>query len=385
MFYRAIPILILLLFAQTVSAKRFLGKQLLVDVRVGTELAAINDNQNDLPLLEAGETFEIELFLVGGRANRTRDITIAFDNRNNEFANFFQIKNVRGILPEHTQQGPTTANICADFPVAIPVNDYLATITLSVKRTITPTIAIRFDPRRTTVMDDKTWGRDTLDVNQARIFFGRPDYNLRLDLNTAPGNQNLLDFSGVKPENEIAVQVFGENIKFINGYIFRFEYDATQLEFTAFEPGSALPSVQSLAPLEAALDSPFADIEVTAASFGLTSQVDDGLLGTLKFLPTERFNTTGVRMTSAEVRRSGEFRPFFAPLLVTLSSLNADFDNDGFVDFRDFILFGERFGSTEGDGRYDERFDLTPDGVINFSDFVLFTESLTLFTVTVIN
>lgn len=90
-------------------------------------------------------------------------------------------------------------------------------------------------------------------------------------------------------------------------------------------------------------------------------------------------------MTSAEVRRAGEYRPFFAPLVVSLSSLNADFDNDGFVDFRDFVLFAERFGAAEGDALYAPQFDLAPDGVINLADFLLFTESLTLFTVTVLD
>lgn len=385
MFYRAIPILLLVLFAHTVCAKRFAGKQLRIDTRVGAELSATNDSQIDLPLLEAGETFDIELFLVDGHTNRTRDITIAFDNTNNKFGDFFQIEKIKGILPQHDRPGPTTISACADFPVVIPPNDYLATVTLTVKRAVLPGLTLGFNAARTYIMDEQSWARDRLDVSQATIFFGRPDYDLRLDLNTAPGNQNLLEFSGIKSSTEIALQIFGERIKFMNGFIFRFEYDTTQLTFTDFEAGDALPSVQTIAPLQTQLDSPFADVEVTAASFGRTAQVENGLLGTLKFTPTELFTTTGIRMTSAEVRRSGEFRPFFAPLVVSLSSLNADFNNDGFVDFRDFVLFAERFGAQEGDTLYEPQFDLTPDGTINLADFLLFTESLTLFTITVLN
>ncbi|MDP6037890.1 MAG: hypothetical protein QGG64_05020, partial [Candidatus Latescibacteria bacterium] len=385
MFYRVIPILFTILIAHTISAERFQGKRLRIDTHVGTELSAVNDNQADLPLLEAGETFEIELFLDESRANRTRDITIAFNNTNNQFGEFFDIVKIEGILPQHNQTGPTTISICANFPVVIPVNEYLATVTLSVKRAVLPGLVLGLDAARTYVMDEKSWARDHLDVSQAVIFFGRPDYDLRLDLNTATGNQNLVEFSGIKSDTEIAVQIFGESIRFMNGFIFRFEYDATQLEFTAFDPGNVLPNVQILAPIQTQLDSPFADVEVTAASFGRTAQSENGLLGTLKFTPTELFTTTGIRMTSAEVRRSGEFRPFFAPLVVNLASLNADFDNDGFVDFRDFILFAERFGTQKGDTLYESQFDLTPDGVINLADFLLFTESLTLFTITVLD
>lgn len=108
MFYRAIPLLLLTLFAHTVCASRFSGKLLHVDTRVGTELSAINDNQVDLPFLAAGETFDIELFLDDGRANRTRDITVAFDNTNNQFGEFFDIVKIVGILPQHDRPGPTT-------------------------------------------------------------------------------------------------------------------------------------------------------------------------------------------------------------------------------------------------------------------------------------
>ncbi|MDP6040444.1 MAG: beta-propeller fold lactonase family protein, partial [Candidatus Latescibacteria bacterium] len=46
----------------------------------------------------------------------------------------------------------------------------------------------------------------------------------------------------------------------------------------------------------------------------------------------------------------------------------ADFDGSGKVDFGDFLLFVNVFGSNESDAR----FDLDEDGRINFSDFLLF-------------
>ena len=49
-----------------------------------------------------------------------------------------------------------------------------------------------------------------------------------------------------------------------------------------------------------------------------------------------------------------------------------DFDQNGTVDFPDFLLFVGKFGSKQGDETYEDRFDLDGDGVIDFSDFLNF-------------
>ena len=49
-----------------------------------------------------------------------------------------------------------------------------------------------------------------------------------------------------------------------------------------------------------------------------------------------------------------------------------DFDGNGIVDFPDFLLFVGKFGSKQGDERYEDRFDLDGNGVIGFSDFLNF-------------
>ena len=51
-----------------------------------------------------------------------------------------------------------------------------------------------------------------------------------------------------------------------------------------------------------------------------------------------------------------------------------DFDNNQVVDFADFLLFTNAFGSVQGDAVFDERMDLVPDGMINFADFIVFTQ-----------
>ena len=56
-------------------------------------------------------------------------------------------------------------------------------------------------------------------------------------------------------------------------------------------------------------------------------------------------------------------------------ALTPDFDRDGQVGFPDFLVFVSQFGTRQGDGRYDARYDLDGDGEIGFSDFLIFSSS----------
>ncbi len=50
-----------------------------------------------------------------------------------------------------------------------------------------------------------------------------------------------------------------------------------------------------------------------------------------------------------------------------------DFNEDGVIDFADFLLFVNVFGREEGDALYNPHMDMDKDGVIAFNDFILFT------------
>ncbi len=60
---------------------------------------------------------------------------------------------------------------------------------------------------------------------------------------------------------------------------------------------------------------------------------------------------------------------------VTSVNVSPDFDGDGIVGFSDFLAFAGQFGSRQGDGRYEAKYDLDSDGAIGFSDFLIFTAS----------
>lgn len=287
-------------------------------------------------------------------------------------------------MPQSEPAGPTSIHATADFPAVVPPNDYFATITLRAKIDLTPGLKLGFNASLTKIIDANARSSDTLTVRNAVIVFGRPNYSLFLDLDTSPGNQGIVEASGLSGKNDISVQIFGERIRYMTGYILRFEYDETQLTFDSFVPGTILPNTQTLEPIISQIDVSLSEVEVTAASFSGSASVEGGQLGTLLFKPTDTLSRTGLIMSGAEIRRSGTFNPFFTPLKIELSSLDTDFDDDGFVGFRDFVMFAEHFGSRRGQSRFDSEFDLVPDSIINFADFVVFTESLTFFKVQVL-
>ena len=55
-------------------------------------------------------------------------------------------------------------------------------------------------------------------------------------------------------------------------------------------------------------------------------------------------------------------------LLIAQSARDADFDANGIVDFGDFILFAQAFGSNQSN------FDLDGNGSVDFPDFILFAK-----------
>ena len=51
---------------------------------------------------------------------------------------------------------------------------------------------------------------------------------------------------------------------------------------------------------------------------------------------------------------------------------DGDFSGDHSVDFRDFILFASHYGTTLGDERFEEKYDLDGDETVGFQDFLRF-------------
>ena len=56
------------------------------------------------------------------------------------------------------------------------------------------------------------------------------------------------------------------------------------------------------------------------------------------------------------------------------ASASGDFSGDDRVDFDDFFLFADRFGSTSDSAAWDPAFDLVPNGAVDFDDFFAFAD-----------
>ena len=53
-------------------------------------------------------------------------------------------------------------------------------------------------------------------------------------------------------------------------------------------------------------------------------------------------------------------------------TVTTDFDGDGWVNFQDFVLFAQHFGTQSGASGFDSKYDLNGDGRVGFTDFVEF-------------
>ncbi len=61
--------------------------------------------------------------------------------------------------------------------------------------------------------------------------------------------------------------------------------------------------------------------------------------------------------------------------LVWVSALSRlDFDGNGVVDTRDFLMFINNFGLSEGDVGFEAKYDLDGNGIVGVSDFIIFSE-----------
>ncbi len=61
--------------------------------------------------------------------------------------------------------------------------------------------------------------------------------------------------------------------------------------------------------------------------------------------------------------------------LETTAPPSLDFDGSGIVDFPDFLMFVNAFGSEDGQDKYEAKYDLNSDGKIAFEDLLIFTDN----------
>ena len=196
------------------------------------------------------------------------------------------------------------------------------------------------------------------------------NFSLSLDVDDSAGDQAVTSVD-VTADEDVAIQIFGQDIRNANGVSIRFEYDASQVVYEGFEAGDVLPNVQSLPAQGSSV------VQINLVSFGGQATVNSGLVGTIRFRTMEAFSGTAIRLVRAELGRSGQIESATMDVRVELKLqvLTPDFNGDGVVNFSDFLTFGSQFGARQGDGRYEAKYDLDSNGAIGFGDFLIFGSS----------
>ena len=167
---------------------------------------------------------------------------------------------------------------------------------------------------------------------------------------------------------KIAVEVFATGVATsLRGMVLRFAFDASLVRFVKAE-NSAF-----------ALAVPEGSVGVNLASLSPVTLATSGFLARAEFETvadvTGREFSIGIeRVTIAEnLTSSDDLRTSSVIRFNAMPS--PDFDGDGMVGFSDFLAFAGSFGSSQGDSRFEARFDLDGNGAVVFSDFLIFASA----------
>ena len=148
-----------------------------------------------------------------------------------------------------------------------------------------------------------------------------------------------------------------------------------------FDPTKVEPITSSITGIASQLGAPSVEdgtIRFTLAGLsGVT--VEAGYVGEIAFKTLDDFSgETEVILTKADIGDATTFanvesEPNNSVVIRSgdaAAGPNPDFDGDGEVGFRDFIMFAQKYGSSEGDDTFDAKFDLDSSGDVGFRDFI---------------
>ncbi len=168
----------------------------------------------------------------------------------------------------------------------------------------------------------------------------------------------------------IAIEIFATGVRTsLIGMTLEFDFDASLLSFVEAENSAfslTLPEGSTRIHLIPATRNP-----VALASSGFLARAE---FTTVSDVTGREFSIGIESVTLAESTTSSD--ELTTTSVITFNaSPSPDFDGDNWVGFTDFLIFGQVFGSQQGDGTYDARIDLNSDGSIGFTDFLIFGQS----------
>ena len=212
---------------------------------------------------------------------------------------------------------------------------------------------------------------------EAEFSYVLPEGPISIDFNLTEGDQEKRKSGNASLGQTYELQLNVAEAPESNGWSVNIEYDPTQVGYVSdsFQASDFIPGMLAL------VDEKDDMVGVGGTVLGTdASNSGDGTLGTLSFEVLEGFTeSTDLVITRVTFRRLDgveDKRTVHSVATITSESiLPGDFDGDGDVDFDDFFLFADRFGTVRGDEDYDGLYDLNSSGIVDFDDFFIFADN----------
>jgi hypothetical protein len=203
---------------------------------------------------------------------------------------------------------------------------------------------------------------------------GAPRGLISLDFDLADGDQEQRVAGDAEAGRVYPMQINVKRGLQIAGWSLTIEFDPSQVRYSSnsFTPSDYIPGLLPL------VDEQERSISVGGTVLGSTEiGTGQGALGTIAFEVLDGFSgSTDLVITENNFRFEGGGSEKYQILsIVTITEehieppTQGDFDASGKVDFTDFFLFADGFGST------DSTFDLNGDGEVGFDDFFIFADN----------
>lgn len=199
------------------------------------------------------------------------------------------------------------------------------------------------------------------------------------DLDPAAGHQGALQ-TKASPGDLVTVDLYAEQALGLISYTLILSHDAALSAFEAFDPkgpedSSLLGSGNSLVQSVNYPGDGQVQIEVVAQPDPVAI-TGSGILGRVSFAVDSSLTQShqlAIRLVRVEALSSGQSLPDTVAtgidLVVAIAPrLIGDFDFSGLVDFDDFFLFADHFGTT------DPFYDLDASGLVGYDDFFIFAD-----------
>jgi hypothetical protein len=232
-------------------------------------------------------------------------------------------------------------------------------------------------------------GRVKLDVRSVGLLSaesataGVPAGPVSLDFGSADGDDGQRRATGAAAGATYEVQLHVAGAPRCRGWSARLEFDATRLRYRSgsFSPGTF---ITGLTPLVAEREG---RIDLGGAVLGVaTTGEGNGFLGTMTFEVLPAFTDSSVvtiTQVSFSTTASGEVIQAVQSIAIIAaasatgcgSGMAGDFDCNSSVEFSDFFLFADAFGSRPGEANYNAACDLDGNGEVDFSDFFQFADA----------